>query len=268
MNEQTNNTQFEAQDQPLFCDSCGAQLSQGAKFCLQCGKQISSSSGVAVNQDPKSNKKKLFLIGGIIAAVLVIALAVVLVVALTRVPVANITLSKTVVIRENDTEKVTLEIYPTDATNKKVKWTSSDETVATVDSSGTIKAVGKGNCKIIAQVGDKTETVTVTVHNIDFNKLYKDYCNSGWAKVGKDNSYLSIDDNPNDKEDFYLYTATLTIEEVNEALGLPESLYEEMLQTSWDMGKQTQKYEDIGIEVTWTYHPDKGLEVMYKLIEN
>jgi hypothetical protein len=41
-----------------------------------------------------------------------------------------------------------------------------------------------------------------------------------------------------------------------------------MMQTSWDMGKQEEIFENIGVKVTWTYHPDKGMEVTYKLINN
>ena len=57
------------------------------------------------------------------------------------------------------------------------------------------------------------------------------------------------------------------IKDMNEDLGLPDSLWNDMLQTTWSMGKQQETYESIGIKVSWTYHPDKGLEVTYKLLD-
>ena len=63
--------------------------------------------------------------------------------------------------------------------------------------------------------------------------------------------------NPTEQED-----ALEAIETVNEMLGFNDSLYSQMLSTSALMGRQsaeTKKYR-----ATWTYHPDKGLEVTYE----
>ena len=47
-------------------------------------------------------------------------------------------------------EKFTLEvrISPSSATDKRLEWASSDETVATVDGYGNVTAVGPGSAKI------------------------------------------------------------------------------------------------------------------------
>ncbi len=61
--------------------------------------------------------------------------------------------------------KVSL-IKPQDALNQKIKWTSSDEKVATVDKNGKVTAVGKGTCTITCslQAGGKAKaTVKITV---------------------------------------------------------------------------------------------------------
>ena len=101
--------------------------------------------------------------------------------------------------------------------------------------------------------------------------MYNDYCASTWASLGSDRSYLSIDTNPYNYDDGdyrYISVANNAIEKINKALNLPDSLYEDMNQTSWSMGKQEETFENVGVKVTWTYHPDKGLEVTYKLINN
>jgi ribosomal protein L40E len=101
---------------------------------------------------------------------------------------------------------------------------------------------------------------------VNLKKIYDEYCSSTWASVGSDGSYLSIDTNPDDNDDDGLaYPAAYTaIKNVNSALGLPDSLINEMGQTTGADGKQTESFDDIGITVSWKYHPDKGLEVTYK----
>lgn len=108
--------------------------------------------------------------------------------------------------------------------------------------------------------------LTVSGGKVDFEKIYDEYCFSTWATVGSDGSYLTIDTNPYDLDDNGLAVpaAYRAIKEVNNALGLPESLINEMGETTGADGKQSETFEDLGITVIWKYHPDKGLEVTYK----
>lgn len=52
------------------------------------------------------------------------------------------------------------------------------------------------------------------------------------------------------------------IKHVNEALGFNGSLYSDMLKTTALMGRQTE--ENNKYKVSWSYHPDEGLEVTYE----
>ena len=257
--------------QTLTCTKCGTEVPSETKFCPKCGTAIVMPLNTTTKE--KSNKKKLFLIGGIVAAVVVIATIIILCFALREIPVEDILLSETKIeLKEEETKTISCTVYPEKATDKTVIWASSDNSVATVNSYGRITAVGKGTCTITAKSGDQTETISVTVKsNIDFEKLYDDYCNSTWATLGSDKSYLSLDTNPYDYDDGdYRYNSTVlnAVKKIHKALNLPDSLYEDMMQTSWSMGKQEETFESVGVKVTWTYHPDKGMEVTYKLIDN
>ena len=53
------------------------------------------------------------------------------------------------------------------------------------------------------------------------------------------------------------------IEYVNEALGFNGALYDRMLETNALMGRQSE--ENKHYRVSWTYHPDEGLEVTYEI---
>ena len=65
----------------------------------------------------------------------------------------------------NDTEQLTATVLPEDATNQKVAWTTSNDTVATVDSTGMVTARGEGQCTVTVTTDDFgfTSTCDVTV---------------------------------------------------------------------------------------------------------
>ena len=80
------------------------------------------------------------------------------------VAVTGITLNQaSATIGIGETLSLTYTITPVNATDKTVTWTSSDETVATVEN-GVIKAIKAGEATITAKVGDKTATCAVTVN--------------------------------------------------------------------------------------------------------
>ena len=80
--------------------------------------------------------------------------------------VTSITLDKTELsLYTGDSETLTATIEPDNATNQNVTWSSSDETIATVDNNGTVTAVGAGEATITVTTenGCKTATCIVTV---------------------------------------------------------------------------------------------------------
>lgn len=67
----------------------------------------------------------------------------------------------------NATKQLTAVVYPTNAANKNVTWTSNNNDVATVDGTGlvTAKAVGKATITATTEDGGYTDTCVVTVTN-------------------------------------------------------------------------------------------------------
>ena len=191
-----------------------------------------------------------------------------------RTPVSAVSFNKdTLELVEGKTATLICTVSPDNATDKSLTWKSSNESVATVDKNGLVTAIAPGNCTItVTSNNGKTDECRVTVEKAgpDLKALYSQYCKSTWADVGSDGSYLSVDTNPYNKDDSGLAypEAYYAIKNINAALGLPESLIEDMGQTTWSMGKQSETFNSVGITVSWTYHPDKGLEVTYKLIND
>lgn len=80
------------------------------------------------------------------------------------VPVTGITLDKTSAeLETGETLQLTATVAPANATDKTVTWKSSDETIATVDQNGLVKAVGIGEATITASAGDQTAECALTV---------------------------------------------------------------------------------------------------------
>lgn len=74
--------------------------------------------------------------------------------------------AKTTTMYIGDTQKLVSTVLPADSVHKGVKWQTSNRSVATVDSSGNVKAVGEGTATIscIANYSDKIKSsVTITV---------------------------------------------------------------------------------------------------------
>lgn len=69
-----------------------------------------------------------------------------------------ITLDKTSVTVVEGTEfDLVATVLPDDVTDKTVAWSSSDETIATVDDKGHVKVLGSGECDIIAATTDGSD---------------------------------------------------------------------------------------------------------------
>lgn len=84
------------------------------------------------------------------------------------VSVTGVTLNKTTLkLTKGASETLTATVAPTNATNKKVTWTSSDPAVATVDASGKVTGVAKGTATITVTTEDGGYTATCAVEVAD-----------------------------------------------------------------------------------------------------
>jgi len=97
---------------------------------------------------------------------------------------------------------------------------------------------------------------------VDFHEVYnKVGCDSLCCDISSDGSYLEIDTNPFNTDDYYSSEAVEYIEKVNAELGFTDALYSKMGKTRALDG--TLEDENDKVKVSWTYHPDNGLEVIY-----
>lgn len=75
-----------------------------------------------------------------------------------EIPVSAVTVSKTeLVMEKGDTEDLTAAISPENATNKDVEWSSSNDSVVTVDQRGKVRAVSLGEAVVTAKSANGVE---------------------------------------------------------------------------------------------------------------
>ena len=93
-----------------------------------------------------------------------------------KIPVNSITLNATSVnLAVGGTTQLTATVKPTDATDKTVTWSSDNESVATVNSSGKVTAISAGNATISCMANDgsgveATCNVNVSAWGVEINE--------------------------------------------------------------------------------------------------
>lgn len=103
------------------------------------------------------------------------------------VKTTGVTLShKAASLYEGYSGKLTATVSPKDATDKSVKWTSSDKKIATVDSNGKITAIRPGKVVITCKTnnGGYTAKCTITVKKVIKTTSVKLNTKSGTIKAG------------------------------------------------------------------------------------
>ncbi|OLR62706.1 hypothetical protein BHF69_08460 [Anaerostipes sp. 992a] len=137
-------------------------------------------------------------------------------------PVTSISLNKTSLSMEAlDTYQLTATANPSEAANKEVEWSSSNEEVATIDQNGMVRALGKGTAEIKVSAKDgsgvsnkctvtvsNTAHVAATVEEMESPHNYENNCSDFWVYTLEGAETLSIifDERTNIEEDFdFLY---------------------------------------------------------------
>ena len=137
-------------------------------------------------------------------------------------PVTSISLNRSSLTMEaTDTFQLQASVYPSNAADQRVQWTSSDPTVASVDENGLVTALKKGTSTVTAAALDGsgvTRTCQVTVSNtayictqpeqMESPHDYPDSCTDVWlyTSPGAQKLYVTFDERTRMEDGFdYLY---------------------------------------------------------------
>lgn len=85
----------------------------------------------------------------------------------TVVQVERLVLDRTSLsMKVGDTDQLSVEVFPAEATDYSLVWSSSDEQVVSVDTSGTVTALAAGEAVVTVSAGDVSAECTVDVTEI------------------------------------------------------------------------------------------------------
>lgn len=132
-------------------------------------------------------------------------------------PVTSISITSSISLEALETRQISCTVRPNNANNKGVTWTSSDETVATVDENGVVTGLKKGTATITATAQDGSrisDTCTVTVTNTVYQAQtvaelesahnYDNNCSDVWVYtlIGATSLSVTFDSRTEMEEDF------------------------------------------------------------------
>ena len=214
----------------MFCENCGAKLQDNQAFCSECGaalKKVCQRCGTELQSD------ELFCASCGQKA------------------------------DETPNTNVVPPIYPPNT------HTSHQTAAASITSLRNMIPKQLSNIPVPALIGGISAAVIAIIFifiaiggGTSFERKFSDIADKSYCEISSDGSYMIIDTNPLDIEDYYGADAMNSIEKINKKLGFSDSVYQKMLQTrSLDgrLSEANKKYT-----VSWTYHPDNGLEVIYE----
>ena len=120
-------------------------------------------------------------------------------------PVTSISVSGKSSMQALETQKLSVYVSPSDASNKEVAYQSSDPTVASIDEQGNVTSKKKGTAKITVTAKDgrgasATYTITVTnnavkadtINQLESPHNYANNCTDYWLYTLKDASSLDV----------------------------------------------------------------------------
>ena len=124
---------------------------------------------------------------------------------------------------------------------------------------------------LVACGGNSSKEAEVTVDPVEeakskLSEAYETCCggdDTDYASLGCDGKSLTIDTKPDDRYYSGEDDALSAIFAINAFLGLPSSLIDKMSSTRALDGMQSQDCGDY--TVTWNYHPDNGMKVIYEV---
>ncbi len=257
----------------INCPECGKEISDQAEVCINCGFQLRPSVPVKTKTKPR---------GRIVAIVIAIILVILISGAATlyfMVIKPNQEYDYAMQVMESgayeDAVSLFVELDGYKDSGEKIKeahYKRGMELFANKSYDAALSELQKaddyGDSAVqIQNVQKVIDDLNAELKHQEHIQELKDKLFSVKGLCLADGTYLTSDGltlvvDGKDENDLM---AIWDIYTIVEKLGLPDSLVAEMGSTNALMGKQTESFADF--EVSWSYHPDNGLDAYFKIKE-
>lgn len=262
----------------INCPECGKEISDTAPQCIHCGYLLKPETAPVAPAAPATKKlwekfgKKLLIVGG---AVVLVVLALVFVLLYNNVVVPGNAYEAAEKALENqefeDAAEMFGELGDYKDSKERVLQCYYEQGKFLMDKGDYSEAVeafeSAGNYQDAAVRVTRAEDAQAEAEAEAAFEALKDKleeadsaCVSGKVSLASDRMSLSVDSK--DENDMAALKDILTIIEI---LELPDSVFDEMCNTTALMGKQNAQYGDF--DISWSYHPDNGLDVIFKIAQ-
>lgn len=238
-NQGSSNSNTYVDNNQKYCQKCGTPVG-ASLFCSNCGAPVSATQ---IEPKAQNSKNKAVVVIGIILIVLILAL-------ISYLTVTNFFIPKS----HYDAGISSMENGDYDnALSEFVAAGNYKDSVQKIDD---VKKLQEQKAEEEKQ---KAEADALAARLYKFNVAYS-HCSSSRTTLSSDGKSIYVD-----SKDEYDYVSMLDIFQIVEDLDLPDSLVSEMESTNSLMGRLTETYGDI--QVSWSYHPKNGLDVVFSLID-
>lgn len=210
----------------INCKKCGAEIEETTNFCPNCG--FKNENQELCIKEPKNKKSKIVIIAIIALVVVVLALGTYLFISKYYLPKNSYEEGLSLMEKHNYSAAI-------EAFEKSNGYADAEEKISEIEN--------------------------IQEENEISYKLRRAYDKCTYFRTVISSDGLSISVDSTDKYDSDGIKDIRTI--INE-LDLPDSLIDAMESTNALMGRQKETYGDY--EVSWSYHPDNGLDAIFRII--
>lgn len=255
-----------AQENTQICSNCGNEL-HGEKFCPNCGTSVDKP----VEKKTKKPLKKKIVVPIIVVVILALCGIGGYIVYNNVIVPGNkyedamnkiederyyeaVSILKEIENYKDAKEKISEAYYLEGVHYEKIS--EYDKAIEAFDNAGNYQdAISRK--EFIEEKAKKEQELNELKSKL---KRAYDGRSSSRTTLASDGLSISVD-----SKNQYDYDGLIDIASILGILGMPDSLLTEMSGTNALMGRQTQTYN--GIEVSWSYHPDNGLDAIFKIVQ-
>ena len=238
----------------INCLECGKEISDTVKICPHCGYKYTKKMS--------RKKKKGFVILLILFALITIALASFLIFINIIVPTREYAQGEKLLEGGNYIEAIEIFKGLDDFKDSKLRIKESyykyGEYLTSFEKYDEAIEAFK-NASDFADASKKIDEVEIIKNKNTLMRAYE-ACTSSGTKLSADGLSISVDSSGE-----YDYISLTDVYIISGILQLPNSLTDAMISTNSLMGRLTEQHGDF--EISWSFHPDNGLDVIFKIIE-
>ncbi|MCR4754718.1 MAG: zinc-ribbon domain-containing protein [Lachnospiraceae bacterium] len=241
----------------ITCPECGKEISDQAEVCINCGYRLRSASS------KKTGKNKALILVPIILLLLGIIASIVLYFAVYMPNQKYEEAVRLIGVEDYDKAiKMLEELGEYKDCNEKIQEANYKKAVSLYERESYEAALN-----VFKRAGDYSDSKKYIeiIENESLQANLKKELSEAYSKCYSSGTYLSSDGLSLfvDGEDENDTTSLADVYTVISELNLPDSLINEMGQTNALMGRQTENFDNY--EVSWSYHPENGLDVCFKI---